>query len=56
MTREPPLMRAGTRRDPSRRTDGNVVARTAELLGKPLLPWQRYVADVAGELDDATDS
>lgn len=54
MTREPPLMRAGTRRDPSRRTDGNVVARTAELLGKPLLPWQRYVADVAGELDDAT--
>lgn len=37
----PPSMRAGTRRDPSRRTDGGVVAKTAELLGKPLLPWQR---------------
>ena len=50
----PPSMRAGTRRDPSRRTDGDVVAKTAELLGKPLLPWQRYVADVAGEIDETT--
>lgn len=24
------------------------------MLGKPLLPWQRYVADVAGEIDPAT--
>ena len=43
------LMRGGTKRDESRPTDGAIVARTAEMLGKPLLPWQRYVADVAGE-------
>jgi hypothetical protein len=24
----------------------------AEILGKPLMPWQRLVADIAGELDD----
>lgn len=48
------LMRGGTKRDESRPTDGAIVARTAEMLGKPLLPWQRYVADVAGEIDPAT--
>jgi hypothetical protein len=30
---------------------GGAVARVAELLGQPLMPWQRYVADVAGEVD-----
>lgn len=45
-------MRGGTRRDPSRRTDGDTVALYADLLGMPLLPWQKYVADVAGELDE----
>jgi hypothetical protein len=45
------LMRGGTKRDETRPTDGAIVARTAEMLGKPLLPWQRYVADVAGEID-----
>lgn len=44
-------LRGGTERHAGRPTDGAVVARTAELLGKPLLPWQRYVADVAGEID-----
>lgn len=47
-------LRGGTERHAGRPTDGAVVARTAELLGKPLLPWQRYVADVAGEIDPAT--
>ena len=36
------LMRGGTKRDETRPTDGAIVARTAEMLGKPLLPWQRY--------------
>jgi hypothetical protein len=31
---------------------GGAVARVAELLGQPLMPWQRYVADVAGEVDE----
>ena len=47
-------MRGGTARDPGRRTDGAIVAKFAELLGTPLLPWQRMVADVAGELDPDT--
>ena len=50
----PVRMRGGTKRDPERKTDGHIVARTADLLGKPLIPWQRYVADVAGELDAQT--
>lgn len=44
-------MRGGTLRDESRATDGAIVAKYAALIGTPLLPWQRYVADVAGELD-----
>jgi hypothetical protein len=31
---------------------GAGVAAVAEALGQPLMPWQRYVADVAGEVDD----
>lgn len=46
--------RGGTKRDESRRTDGAIVAKFAQLLGTPLLPWQRYVADVAGEIDPET--
>lgn len=49
-------MRGGTRRDPSRRTDGGNVAAFAAFLHTPLLPWQRYVADVAGEIDPDTGS
>ena len=33
---------------------GGNVARIAELLGTPLMPWQRHVADVAYEIDPAT--
>lgn len=45
----PPLY--ATRRDPSRPTEGGRVALVAQALGTPLLPWQRYAADVAGELN-----
>lgn len=38
-------------RDRSRLTHGPSVAKVAEALGQPLMPWQRYVADVAGEVD-----
>jgi hypothetical protein len=38
----------------TRRTDrptlGPAIAKTARILGKPLMPWQRYVADVVGEV------
>lgn len=47
-------MRSGTQRDPNRKTDGPIVAEVARMLGTPLLPWQRYVADVAGEIDPQT--
>jgi hypothetical protein len=43
--------RFATARNPERRTMGGAVAKVAELLGQPLMPWQRYVADVAGEVD-----
>jgi hypothetical protein len=42
-----------TRRDLSRKTHGWRVAQIAEALGKPLMPWQRYVVDVALEYDEA---
>jgi len=48
------LPRWGTPRRPERPTYGPAVARIAELIGKPFLPWQRYVADVAFEVDPAT--
>lgn len=39
-----------TRRSPERETRGGEVARIADLLGTPLMPWQRYVVDVALEV------
>jgi hypothetical protein len=38
-----------TQRDPSAPNAGAQVARIAALMGKPLMPWQRLVADVATE-------
>lgn len=38
-----------TPRDSSRPTEGRQVGLIAEALGTPFLPWQQYVADVAGE-------
>lgn len=46
------IPREATPRDPSRATYGGHTAATAAMLGWPLLPWQRLVADVAGELDE----
>jgi hypothetical protein len=43
--------RFGTLRNPDRPTLGPHVGRVAESLGKRLMPWQQYVADVAMEVD-----
>jgi hypothetical protein len=43
----PPL--AATPQTESRPTEGRQVGALAKALGTPLLPWQQYVADVAGE-------
>lgn len=46
--------RWATRRSPERVTYGGQVAKIAEALGTPLMPWQRQVADVALEVDEST--
>lgn len=46
--------RFATARDESRPTRGGEVAKIAEALGTPLMPWQRLVADVALEVDPAS--
>lgn len=46
--------RFATPRDHSRATYGARVAEVALELGTPLMPWQRYVADVALEVDPTT--
>jgi hypothetical protein len=48
----PPLY--GTKRSPDRPTLGPQVAKIAEQLGKPFLPHQRMIADVAFEIDPST--
>ena len=52
---KPPTTWAGftfaTPRDLSRSTHGHGVALIADALGKPGMPWQREVWDVAGEVD-----
>jgi hypothetical protein len=46
-----PPPRWATRRNPTRKTYGPAVARLAQVLGLPLMGWQRLVADVALEVD-----
>lgn len=46
-----PEPKYATARNPARRSIGARQALVADGLGKPFMPWQRYVADVAGELD-----
>jgi hypothetical protein len=46
--------RWGTMRNFDRPTYGGKVARIAKALGTPLMPWQRYAADVGGEIDPET--
>lgn len=41
-----------TARTPERRTLGGQIAKIAHALGKPPMPWQQLVYDVATELDD----
>lgn len=43
-----------TPRRPERATFGGDIAAAAKALGVPLMPWQRLVADVAGEIDPRT--
>lgn len=45
--------RFATRRSPDLRSQGRAVAKVGRALGTPLLPWQRYVADVATEITPA---
>ena len=40
-----------TKRSPERRTFGPAVARLAERMGRPFMPWQQQVADTALEVD-----
>jgi hypothetical protein len=53
-----PLMRPAPRwatpRRPDRPTWGGEIALIAEQFGQPFMPWQRFVADVAGEYDPVT--
>lgn len=46
--------RVGTLRRPERKTYGAGAAKIAAKLGQPFMPWQRYVADVALEVDPET--
>lgn len=46
--------RFATQRSPHRETLGSRAAEVAQLLGTPLMPWQRHVLDVALEVDPAT--
>ncbi|HEY0644161.1 MAG TPA: hypothetical protein VGD39_12120, partial [Nocardioides sp.] len=46
--------RWGTPRNFDRPTYGGKIAKIARALGTPLMPWQRYVADVAMEIDPET--
>lgn len=48
------LPRFGTSRNYLRPTYGHEVGEVARRLGKPLMPWQQYAADVALEYDPAT--
>lgn len=46
--------RFATPRTPERKTLGGAVAMCAEMLGLPLMEWQRYVLDVLLEIDPET--
>lgn len=48
--------RFATKRNPERRTRGGEVAVLAEAKGKPLMPHQRLIVDVALEIDPETDN
>ena len=43
-----------TERNPGRETLGGRVANVSAKMGKPFMPWQRQLADIAREIDPAT--
>lgn len=47
-----PAPRFYTSRDPTNKTYGHAVGAIAKLLGRELMPWQQYCADVSGEVDE----
>ena len=49
-----PLPSWATPRSPERPTYGPAVAALAEVMGRPLMPWQKVVADVSLEVDPLT--
>ena len=49
-----PAPRWATPRSPERPTFGPAVAAIAAELGMPLMPWQRFIVDVAHEVDPHT--
>lgn len=53
---EPTPIRGGTARNTERMTLGGRLAGIASMMGTPLIPWQRLVADVACEIDPTTGS
>ncbi len=46
--------RYSTRRNPDRQTIGPAIAKVSENLRAPFMPWQRHVADIAGEINPRT--
>lgn len=48
--------RVSTSRTPGRKNHGKQVAKIAEILGSPLMPWQQLVADVATEYHIVNDA
>lgn len=46
--------RFGTLRNFDRPTYGERAAKVSQLMGKPFMPWQRYISDVMGEVDPKT--
>lgn len=48
-----PAPRYATEPTPGSRSEGAQIAKLAQLLGRPLMPWQRQVVDVATELTEA---
>lgn len=49
-----PAPKYATPRNPDRKTFGETVAKISALLRRPMFPWQRYVVDVAMEVDPNT--
>lgn len=45
--------RFATEREPGRLTMGGAVYRVSRAMSKPLMPWQQFVSDVAGEVNSA---